>query len=140
MIIILYLSVALIAVAFTVLVVYLAKALKSMSNTLNQVSGTLEGMEKQLQGITTETTSLLHKTNALAEDVQQKSERLNVLVDGIKDVGTTVQSFNDSLQRASTSVSNQVHQNKEKVSQVIQWSNVFIDIWDKVKNKKSKSE
>jgi hypothetical protein len=52
---ILYASIALIAVAFTVLVVYLAKTLKSLRITLDQVAGTLAGLEKQVEGITQET-------------------------------------------------------------------------------------
>ncbi len=42
MIIILYLSVALIAVAFLVLVIYLSKTLKSLQLTLKHVASTLE--------------------------------------------------------------------------------------------------
>ncbi len=45
MIIILYLSVALIAVAFLVLVIYLSKTLKSLQLTLKNVASTLEGLE-----------------------------------------------------------------------------------------------
>ena len=72
MIIILYLSVALIAVAFLVLVIYLSKTLKSLQLTLKNVASTLEGLEGQMKGITTETAELLHKTNRLAEDIQEK--------------------------------------------------------------------
>ncbi len=63
MIIILYLSVALIAIAFLVLVIYLSKTLKSLQLTLKHVASTLEGLEGQMKGITTETAELLHKTN-----------------------------------------------------------------------------
>ncbi len=77
MIIILYLSVALIAVAFLILVIYLSKTLKSVQMTLTNVASTLDGLEGQMKGITAETTELLHKTNRLAEDIQEKSEKLN---------------------------------------------------------------
>lgn len=62
MIIILYLSVALIAVAFLILVIYLSKTLKSVQMTLTNVASTLDGLEGQMKGITAETTELLHKT------------------------------------------------------------------------------
>ena len=35
---------------------------------------------KQMQGISVETEQLLHKTNALADDIQQKSQSLNKVV------------------------------------------------------------
>ena len=66
MILILYLSVALIAIAFLILVIYLSKTLKSLQMTLDNVAKTLSGLEKQLDGVTSETTMLLHKTNALS--------------------------------------------------------------------------
>ncbi|WP_040207605.1 DUF948 domain-containing protein [Neobacillus jeddahensis] len=129
--IILYLSVALIAIAFLVLVIYLSKTLKSLQVTLTSVSKTLDGLEKQLDGVTSETTLLLQKTNALAVDIQQKSEGLNSVVDAVKDVGTTVVKFNGTLQKITNSVDLQVEESKEKISQIVQWGNILLELKDK---------
>ena len=139
--IILYLSVALVAIAFLVLVIYLAKTLKSLQETLGSVSKTLAGLERQLDGVTQETTELLQKTNALADDIQEKSKSLNSVVTAVKDVGATVNKFNGSLKNLSNSFEIQVEENKEKVSQIVQWSNVFLELKDKWNaKKKEKSE
>jgi uncharacterized protein YoxC len=138
MIIIVYISVAIVALAFLVLVIYLGKTLKSVQLTLKQVAGTLAGLEKQMEGITNETTVLLQKTNLLADDIQKKSQSLNTVVDAVKDVGVSIQKFNGSIQNVSESVTYQIHKNQEKVSQVVQWGNVVIDIWDMWKDKKQK--
>ncbi|MGZ4161721.1 MAG: DUF948 domain-containing protein [Neobacillus sp.] len=139
--IILYLSVALIAVAFFILVIYLVKTLKSLQGTLTGVSKTLMEVEKHLDDVTTETTLLLQKTNVIADDFQHKAESLNTVVDAVKDVGTTVSKFNGTLKNISTSFDKQVEQNKEKVSQIIQWSDVLLEIKDKWKaRKQSKNE
>ncbi len=137
-IIILYLSAALIAVAFFILVIFLSKMLKSLRLTMEGISKTLVGLEKQIEGVTTETTALLQKTNILADDLQRKSESLNSVVDAVKDVGTTVSHFNQTLQNITNVVDKQVEDNKEKISQVIQWSNVFLELKDKWKTKKQK--
>lgn len=137
-IIILYLSAALIAVAFFILVIFLSKMLKSLRLTMEGISKTLVGLEKQIEGVTTETTALLQKTNTLADDLQRKSESLNSVVDAVKDVGTTVSHFNQTLQNITNVVDKQVEDNKEKISQVIQWSNVFLELKDKWKTKKQK--
>ena len=129
--IILYLSVALIAIAFLVLVIYLAKTLNSLQATLSSVSKTLTGLEKQLDGVTAETTVLLKKTNALADDIQEKSESLNSVVHAVKDVGETVSKFNGSLKTLTQSFDTQVEQNKEKISQIVQWGNVVLELKDK---------
>lgn len=129
--IILYLSVAVIAIAFLVLVIYLSKTLKSLQITLESVSKTLVGLEGQLDGVTKETAVLLHKTNALADDIHRKSESLNTVVDAVKGVGESVNKFNHSVQTIVGSVDRQIDQNKEKISQVVQWSNVLLELKDK---------
>lgn len=134
--IILYLAVALIAIAFLVLVIYLSKTLKSLQETLSSVSKTLIGLEKQLDGVTQETTALLQKTNALADDIQDKSKSLNSVVIAVKDVGSTVTKFNGTLKSLTDSFDIQVEENKEKISQIVQWGNVFLELKDKWNAKK----
>lgn len=129
--IILYLSVALIAIAFFVLVIFLSTTLKSFQVTLTSVSKTLTGLEKQLDGVTAETTILLQKTNALADDIKQKTDRLNSVVEAVKDVGTTVTKFNGTLQNITQTVDMQVEESKEKISQIVQWSNIVLELKDK---------
>jgi uncharacterized protein YoxC len=130
-VIILYLSVALIAVAFGVLVIYLAKTLKKLQGTLESVSKTLSGLEKQLEGVTSETTELLQKTNSLADDIGHKVESMTSVVDAVKDVGETVTKFNGTLRNLTNSFDKQVEDNKERVSQIIQWSDVLLELKDK---------
>jgi uncharacterized protein YoxC len=137
--IILYLSVALVAIAFFILVIYLSKTLKSLQRTLDSVSKTLGGLEKQIDGVTSETTLLLQKTNALADDLQRKSESLNSVVDKIKDVGTTVNKFNQSLRSITDTVDEQVDQSKDKISQIIQWGGVLLELKEKWSLRKSKA-
>ncbi|MEH7115309.1 DUF948 domain-containing protein [Neobacillus niacini] len=136
MVIILYLSIALIAIAFLVLVIYLVRTLNSLQETLSSVSKTLIGVEKQLDGVTQETTALLQKTNALADDIQEKSKSLTSVVTAVKDVGSTVTKFNGTLKNLTDSFDIQVEENKEKISQIVQWSNVFLELKDKWNAKK----
>lgn len=134
--IILYLSVALIAIAFLVLVIYISKTLKALQETLSSVSKTLVGLEKQLDGVTSETSVLLHKTNALADDIQHKAESLTSVVDAVKDIGNTVNQFNGTLKTITNTFDGQVEQNKEKISQIIQWGDVLLELKDKWKARK----
>ncbi|WP_108671319.1 DUF948 domain-containing protein [Peribacillus acanthi] len=138
--IILYLSAAVAAIAFLILVIFLAKTLKSLQATLNSVAHTLTGLEQQLQGVTMETTQLLHKTNALAEDLQKKSENLNTVVDAVKDVGTSIKGFNQSIQKVSSKVQKEMNNNQEKIAQVVQWGNVLMEFRDKWKARKEQED
>ncbi|WP_027409621.1 DUF948 domain-containing protein [Anoxybacteroides tepidamans] len=129
--IILYLSVALIAIAFFILTMYLVKTLKTVQGTLESLTKTIEGMEKQINEIGKETAQLLHKTNVAADHVQKKMESLTMLFDAVKQVGATVQMFNDSLSRKLTA-------NEQKVAQAVQWGNAFLEIWEKWKGRRKK--
>ncbi|MFZ3580097.1 DUF948 domain-containing protein [Virgibacillus sp. DJP39] len=130
----LYIAAIIVAIAFAVLVIYLAMTLKATQRTLNNVADTVEDLEKQLQGITTETTALLNKTNRLAEDVEQKSSKLNGLFDGVRGIGETVKDFNQSLRKITTKVSVSAEQNQEKASQAVKWGTAMFDLWKKKKN------
>lgn len=134
--IILYLSAAVAAIAFLILVIYLARTLNSLQGTLKNVSKTLENVEQHLEGVSRETTELLHKTNTLADDIQNKSERLNTVVDAVKDVGSSIQKFNQSIQRITDSVNKQTEMNQDKVSQVVQWGQVLMELKDKWQSRK----
>ena len=138
--IILYGSAAVVAIAFLILVIYLARTLTSLQKTLNSVAHTLDDLEGQLEGITTETTELLHKTNELADDLKQKSENLNTAVMAVKEVGTSIQSFNTSIQKVSNKVVTEIENNQEKVSQIVQWGNIALEMRDKWKSRKKQEE
>ncbi|MCJ7842362.1 DUF948 domain-containing protein [Lederbergia sp. NSJ-179] len=130
-IIILYVSVAVIAIAFVFLVVRMMKTLNTMTETMSSVSQTLDSLQKQLEGVTGETTMLLHKTNALAEDIQRKVERLDTVVNAVQEVGGTVQELNHSLKKVTLSISTSMNKNQEKIAQMVQWGAAIKEIKDK---------
>ncbi|HEY9576582.1 MAG TPA: DUF948 domain-containing protein [Pseudobacillus sp.] len=134
--IILYLSAAIAAIAFLILVLNLSKTLKSVDKTLDSLSRTVDRLEGQMQGITAETTELLHKTNALAEDVQHKTEQLNTVVYAVKDVGSTVQNLNQTINKVTTTVASQMEKNQYKISQAVQWGNIVKQLVEKFKDGK----
>lgn len=138
--IILYLSAALAAIAFFVLVLFIGRTLKSLQTTMDSVSKTLSSLEQQLDGVTRETTDLLHKTNALAEDIQHKSENLNTVVDAVKDVGTSIKKFNGTINKVTASVDQQIEESKDKVSQIVQWTNVVLELREKWVQRKQEKE
>ncbi|UTR11420.1 DUF948 domain-containing protein [Evansella sp. LMS18] len=133
----LYLSVAIIAVAFAALVFYLIKTLISMKQTLDNVSSTVEGLQQQVDGITKESQELIHKTNLLADDIQRKSDSLNSVFAAANDLGETVQNVNHSLKTVSAAISKKANEQSDQVAQAVKWGNVALDFWGKWKAKKA---
>lgn len=126
------------AIAFLILCIGIVVVLVSVKKNLDHVAKTLDGVEGQIQGITRESTDLLHKANRLTEDIQDKSNRLNSVVDAVKGVGESVQTLNGSVDRVTHSITNNISQNEDKISQVVQWSNVAMEIADKWQNRQSR--
>ncbi|OZI12778.1 DUF948 domain containing protein [Bacillaceae bacterium SAS-127] len=137
--IILYLSAAVAAIAFFILVLNVSKTLKSVDKTLDSLSRTVDRLEGQMQGVTSETTELLHKTNVLAEDIQQKTEQLNTVFYAVKDVGSSVQQLNQSVKNVTTNVASELEKNQHKISQAVQWGSVVKQMVDKFKERKEQS-
>lgn len=138
--IILYLSVAIIAIAFAVLVYFVAQTLKSLKDTLSNTAKTLDSLEKQMNGLTTETTALLHKTNLLAEDIQGKSEALDTVFVQVKEVGTSLGKMNHSLKNITGKVTDEAERQSEQVTKVVQWGNAAMQIWQKWQVKKKATD
>lgn len=128
------------AIAFLILCVGIVIVLLSVKKNLDHVAKTLDGVEGQIQGITRESTDLLHKTNRLAEDVQDKSARLNTVVDAVKGIGGSVQNLNTSVDRVTTSVTNNIANNQDQIAQVVKWSNVAMEVADKWQMRKKRRE
>lgn len=136
---ILYISVAVIAIAFCVLVIYIIQTMKALKTTLDRISHTVDSLEGQLQGITKETESLLQKTNDLAADLQQKSKRLDSVVIAAEEIGNTIQTLNTSINHISNKVISKVSENQGKISQIAGWGKIAVELkdkWDEIRNRR----
>ncbi len=122
-----------VAVAFAVLVGYIAQTLVAAKRTLNNVADTLEGLEKQVEGITTETTLLLAKTNDLAGDITNKSTKLDNIFFGVDELGGTFFKLTQSLNRLSSNITKTSTEDVEKASQAVKWGTAILNLVNKRK-------
>ncbi|CAJ1186188.1 methyl-accepting chemotaxis-like protein [Companilactobacillus paralimentarius DSM 13238 = JCM 10415] len=82
------------AVAFVVLVVYLArtlvqtaKLLQELQETMKETTKMVEILSKNTDEIMDQSTKLVDKTNTLMDDVNSKSSKLNPLFDTVENLG-----------------------------------------------------
>lgn len=137
---ILYISALIVAIAFAVLVVYLAQTLKALRTTLDNVATTVDSFEKQLTGVTRETERLLNNTNKLTEDIQEKSLALNTVFDQVKEVGHSLGTLNDSFRNISNQVVSGTERYSDQVEKAVEWSSALMKIWQKWKVKQKATE
>lgn len=125
MIVILYIAALIFALAFAALVIFV---IVSLNPILKEVDDTLSVMKEEVNNITVESTELLKKTNRLADDIENKSAKLNGLFDGIKGIGETVKDLNSSIKQVSTRVSSTLVNEQDKISQFVKWGTALLNL------------
>ncbi|MCO7124881.1 DUF948 domain-containing protein [Sporolactobacillus shoreicorticis] len=140
MIIILYLAVAVIAIAFAVLVYFLSQTLRAAQKTMEDVASTLEDVQVQVKGLNDETTELLHRTNLLAVDLQRKSKSLNSVFDAIEGFGESLGTINTSVKRVTASIESKGFENSGKIAQTMQWSKAVMDLIHRWQNARKSNQ
>lgn len=116
------------ALAFAVLVIYLARVLSNVNRTLGSVANTTENLERQLDGITMEVTSLLHKTNRLLDQVEEKTALLTPVAHALDELGTSLNEVTESVRTITVSVNTAADENKEQIAQAVKWGTVAMEV------------
>lgn len=114
-------SVALIAIAFTVLVVFLIRTLKAAENSLNKTAQTLEEVQKTIEELSYEVKQVVRQANGITEDVQNKMKSIDPVLATVKNVGDVLNEVSLAAKQVSTSLIDRfkkVPARKERVQSV----------------------
>ncbi|AWB47045.1 DUF948 domain-containing protein [Paenibacillus sp. CAA11] len=98
------LSVALIAVAFAALVVYLIKTLKAAETSLDKTSQTLQEVQKTIDELSYEVKQVLRQANGITEDVQHKMKQIDPVLETVKNVGDVLNEVTLAAKQVSTTL------------------------------------
>lgn len=120
-----------VAVGFAVLVIFLAKVLINLSKTLSHVADMTGEIKEPVHGILNNGKEMLHITNKLAEDVHEKSERLNPFVDNVKGIGNKLNDLTNSFKTANRHLSTTVEQNEDKAALAMTWGVAGVQLYKK---------
>lgn len=139
------LSVAVIAAAFVALTIYLIITLRSVNDSVQHVSKTLEKVQLQVDEVTRETVIMMRTTNQITEDLHKKLKQVDALFESVGDVGEAVNQVTSSVKQVSATVTksithgvqNGVNKQQKRIDEVIQWTNVAANLWQKYQALKS---
>lgn len=98
------LSLALIAVAFVVLVVFLIKTLKAAEKSLDKTSQTLEEVQKTIDELSYEVKQVVRQANDITGDVQHKMKQIDPVLESVKNVGDVLSEVTLAAKQVSTSM------------------------------------
>lgn len=107
------LSVALVAVAFAVLVFFLIKTLNSAKESLDKVSQTLQEVQKTVDELTYEIKTTVRHANDITADVQGKIQKIDPIVDSVKNLGDVMNELTLTVKQVSVTVIEKYRKSRE---------------------------
>ncbi|MCZ8516228.1 DUF948 domain-containing protein [Paenibacillus filicis] len=137
-------SVAVVAIAFVALVIFLIQTLRNVSELLAQTNVTMKELQTQMNGISAEATELLRHTNEVTVDVRNKLHSLDPAVHSIKHIGDAVSEVTSSFKQASATVADTIHTQVEHskllkdgaAAGLIQAVPIAVGLWERFRGKK----
>jgi uncharacterized protein YoxC len=139
-------SVALMAVAFTVLVVYVIRTLILTQKALQQVTDQLVQIQSRIDQLSEESVQLIRQTNLIAEDFYKKIKAFDQMFSAIEDVGQSVKQVSGSVRQISASLSDTMTQSIEKkvihsddkIGEILKWATYSYELFMRWRSARSK--
>ncbi|CAI6084617.1 hypothetical protein PAECIP112173_04348 [Paenibacillus sp. JJ-100] len=97
-------SVALIAVAFAVLVFFLIRTLKSAQSSLDNVSQTLQEVQKTIDELSYEVKQTVRHANDITADVQHKMKKIDPVMESVENLGEVLSEVTAAAKQVSTTL------------------------------------
>lgn len=107
------LSVALIAIAFTVLVIFLIKTLKAAEKSLDKTSQTLQEVQKTIDELGYEVKQVLRQATEITGDVQHKMKQVDPVLESVKNVGDVLSEVSLAAKQVSTTLIDRIKKSAE---------------------------
>jgi uncharacterized protein YoxC len=134
-------SVAAIAIAFVVLVVYLIKTLKSLTVFFENTSQTLTRVEQQVGAVTSDSTELIQHAKEIVVDVQDKIKKLDSTFSTLKQSGEAAKEVTSSVRQVSSAVAQFIHSRRkpepatwiDHLTEMMKTVPVLLEVWHKIK-------
>ncbi|MEO3945535.1 DUF948 domain-containing protein [Gorillibacterium sp. CAU 1737] len=134
-------SIALVAVAFAVLVIFLVRTLNMVQASLKETNQTISDVQRELNDVSGEVKGLIRNTNQITMDVRHKMKALDSLFGTVENVGDTLEGVTSSLKNASSRFATNVNHNMRQVEttenkplyRVLNTVSSAIDIWQRLK-------
>src|SRR5690625_1282477 len=119
---IIYLTLLFIAVAFEIVVVYIAVVLKRVSDMMESMGATFAEVEKKTHVITPEIKQSLQETGKLIDDVEHKFKAAtDDAAETIENTGTSVQAVNQLAKHTLQSSTDELNKNAKLIKNGLTW-------------------
>ncbi|PYE45806.1 DUF948 domain-containing protein [Paenibacillus barcinonensis] len=117
-------SVALIAVAFAVLVFFLIRTLKSAQGSLDNVSRTLQEVQKTVDELSYEVKQTVRNANDITADVQHKMKKIDPVMESVENLGEVLSEVTAAAKQVSSTLMTKFQTKQAEASKAAQASHV----------------
>ncbi|OMF23448.1 hypothetical protein BK133_24470 [Paenibacillus sp. FSL H8-0548] len=138
--ILMQISIAVIAVAFLILMYSLIQTLKALRAGLEEMRQTIGTLRIEVTQISVEVKEAVHNTNAMTLDVREKLSSLDGLFASVNDIGHALHSFTGAARESAASVVASIKKESKKpseepriVSTIYKGVISGIRVWNKLK-------
>ncbi len=136
-IILLYIAIGIIVLGLIITGIGVFMLIKGAKEPVKKMKGSADNLKSRMDNLMLETTHLQHTAAELSEDIQQKSEKVAVFVDGAKGTVNSVIDLNAVVRNITGEISHKVDQDPQNAAQVHQWSNTAVGVLSFIDKKKS---
>ncbi|MDR9857076.1 DUF948 domain-containing protein [Paenibacillus sp. VCA1] len=108
-------SVAVIAAAFAVLVIYLIKTLLAAKASLEKTTQTLQEIQQTIDELGYEVKQVVRQASDITRDVRHKMEQIDPVMDSVKHLGEALSEITLAAKQASAAVIHKIKRKSESV-------------------------
>lgn len=126
----LYIALAILIIALIIAGIGVGMFVSGIKEPVKKIKGSADNLKGRIDKLTLETTTLQHRANELKEDMQAKSEKISMFIDGAKGTKNAALDLNSSVKVVTTGIATKAVKDREHIQQVNQWSLMVSDLLD----------
>jgi Uncharacterized protein containing a divergent version of the methyl-accepting chemotaxis-like domain len=107
--------IAVITVAFVILMFFLIQTIKALTATLDEVRSTVGELRTDVSQISGDVKEMIHHTNEMTLDVRTKLRSLDVVFATVHDIGQTLHSFTGVMKETAVSLAASVKSKQQEI-------------------------
>lgn len=112
---ILQISVAVIAVAFVVLVVFVVRTLQAAEQSLNKTTQTLQEVQQTVDELSYELKQVVRQANDISGDVKHKMNQIDPVMESVKNVGEVLSEVTSAAKQVSSAVVHRFQKSSQQI-------------------------
>lgn len=133
----LYIALGIFVVGLIIVGIGVMMLLKGMKEPLKEMKESANNLKERADRLMLEMTSLQHAANELSEDMQDKTQKINQVIDAGKGTMNSVLDLNLTVRSMTNGITSRTLEDRDNIAQADQIGSMAIQFITYLKNRKS---